>query len=167
MLTALAPVLQADTRLLILGSFPGIASLQAQQYYAHPRNQFWPILGRLLDQPLPEQSYVQRIRCLREHRIGLWDIYAHCIRPGSLDSAIREAVPNDLASLPRRAPGLRLVIHNGAESARRMGEIDALGIPALRLPSTSPANARLGLEAKLVLWREALARAGVLPPPSA
>jgi hypoxanthine-DNA glycosylase len=162
-LTALSPILRRDTRVLVLGSFPGVASLQAQQYYAHPRNGFWPIMGMLLRQPLPEMAYGERTRCLLDHGIGLWDVYASCVRPGSLDSAIRDAVPNDLASLPARAPALRLVIHNGAESARRMHEIEALGLPAVRLPSTSPANARLGLEAKLVLWREALERAGVLP----
>lgn len=162
-LTALPPILRGDTRVLILGSFPGVASLQAQQYYAHPRNRFWPIMGMLLGQPLPEMAYGERTRCLLEHGIGLWDVYASCVRPGSLDSAIRDAVPNDLASLPARAPALRLVIHNGGESARRMREVEALGLPAVRLPSTSPANARLGLEAKLLLWREALDRAGVLP----
>ena len=162
-LTALPPILSRDTRVLILGSFPGVASLQAQQYYAHPRNRFWPIMGRLLGQPLPEMAYGDRTRCLLDHGIGLWDVYATCIRPGSLDSAIRDAVLNDLASLPARAPALRLVIHNGAESARRMREVEALGLPAVRLPSTSPANARLGLDAKLVLWREALDRAGVFP----
>jgi hypoxanthine-DNA glycosylase len=162
-LTALPPILRRDTRVLILGSFPGIASLQAQQYYAHPRNRFWPIMGMLLGQPLPEMAYGERTRCLLDHGIGLWDVYARCVRPGSLDSAIRDAVLNDLASLPARTPDLRLVIHNGAESARRMREVEALGLPAVRLPSTSPANARLGLEAKLLLWREALDRAGVLP----
>ncbi len=162
-LSALPPVVRADTRLLILGSFPGTASLRAQQYYAHPRNQFWPILGALLAQPLTELAYPERIRCLLDHAVGLWDVYASCHREGSLDTAIRDPVPNDLEGLLVRAPALRLVVHNGAESARRMREIEALGLPALRLPSTSPANARLGLEAKLALWGEALGRAGVLP----
>jgi hypoxanthine-DNA glycosylase len=82
-LTALPPVLREDTRLLILGSFPGAASLAARQYYAHPRNQFWPILGRMLGNPLPEQPYEDRIRCLLNHRIGLWDVYASCFREGA------------------------------------------------------------------------------------
>ena len=162
-LYSLAPVSRSDMRLLILGSFPGAASLRAQQYYAHPRNQFWPILGALLGLPLPELPYPERIHSLLSHRIGLWDVYASCRRDGSLDTAIRDAVPNDLGSLLVQAPELRLVIHNGAESARRMREIEALGLPALRFPSTSPANARFDLEAKLALWREALDRAGVLP----
>ena len=162
-LSSLPPVVRADSRLLILGSFPGGASLRAQQYYAHPRNQFWPILGALLGLPLPERPYPERIGSLLDHHIGLWDVYASCRREGSLDTAIRDASPNDLASLLAGTPRLRLVVHNGTESARRMGEIEALGIPALRLPSTSPANARLGLEAKLAVWRDALERAGVLP----
>jgi hypoxanthine-DNA glycosylase len=166
LLESLPPVLHGNTRLLILGSFPGVASLRARQYYAHPRNQFWAIMGRLLGQALPEAPYPERIACLRQHRIGLWDIYASCVRPGSLDASIRDATPNDLERLQDVAPSLRLVVHNGAESARRMAEIEALGIPALRLPSTSPANARIDLETKLARWREALAEAGVLPNPS-
>jgi len=162
-LSSLPPVVRADTRLLILGSFPGAASLRAQQYYAHPRNQFWPILGALLGLPLPERPYPERIGSLLDHRIGLWDVYASCHREGSLDTAIRDAALNDLSSLLAGTPRLRLVVHNGAESARRIREIEALGVPAVRLPSTSPANARLGLEAKLAVWREALDRAGVLP----
>ncbi|AGA35194.1 G:T/U mismatch-specific uracil/thymine DNA-glycosylase [Thioalkalivibrio nitratireducens DSM 14787] len=163
MLTSLPPVLRADTRLLILGSFPGVASLQAGQYYAHPRNQFWPILGDLLGEPLHDRDYSERIGYLLERRIGLWDVYATCVRPGSLDSSIRDAVPNDLGTLLRQAPRLRMIVHNGAESARRMREVKALGIAAWRLPSTSPANARLGYHAKRSLWREALDAAGVLP----
>ncbi len=166
LLESLPPVLHRDTRLLILGSFPGAASLRARQYYAHPRNQFWPIMGRLLEHPFAEIPYAARIERLRQHRIGLWDIYASCVRRGSLDTSIRDATPNDLERLPDLAPSLRLVAHNGAESARRMKEILALGIPALRLPSTSPANARIDLETKLARWREALAEAGVLPNPS-
>lgn len=163
-LTALQPVLRADTRLLVLGSFPGVASLRAQQYYAHPRNQFWPLVGDLLGEPLTEYPYPQRLLRLLEHRIGLWDVYASCVRSGSLDAAIRDAVPNDLTRLPRDAPALRMVIHNGAESARRMREVQALGIEARRLPSTSPANARLGFEAKRAIWRAVFAEAGILPP---
>jgi hypoxanthine-DNA glycosylase len=161
-LSSLPPVVQSDTRLLILGSFPGAESLRAQQYYAHPRNQFWPIVGALLGLPLPALPYSERVTALLDHRIGLWDVYASCLREGSLDTSIRDAVPNDLAGLLVRTPVVRLVVHNGAESARRMREVEALGLPAVRLPSTSPANARLRFDAKLALWREALTRAGVL-----
>ncbi|WP_019623973.1 DNA-deoxyinosine glycosylase [Thioalkalivibrio thiocyanoxidans] len=164
-LQAFPPVLDTRTRAVVLGSFPGVASLQAQAYYANPRNQFWPIMAAILGEPFPDLEYPERIRRLLAHRIGLWDVYGACQREGSLDSAIRAASPNDLAQLTREAPGLRLVLHNGAESARRLHETQALGVKALRLPSTSPANARWSFEAKLEAWAEALASAGIPEKP--
>lgn len=160
-LESFPPLLRGDTRLVVLGSFPGIASLQAHAYYAHPRNQFWPIVGQILGEPFPELDHPERIQRLLGHGVGLWDVYGACSREGSLDSAIRDPVPNDLARLTREAPDLRVIIHNGAESARRLRETRALGVEALRMPSTSPANARLSLSDKLGPWREAFARAGL------
>lgn len=160
-LEAFPPLLRADTQLVVLGSFPGTASLHARAYYAHPRNQFWAIVGRILDEPLPQLEYAERVRRLLEHRVGLWDIYGACSREGSLDSAIRDPVPNDLSRLSREAPNLRMVVHNGGESARRIRETRALGVDAVQLPSTSPAHARMSLEQKLALWAEAFTRAGV------
>ena len=155
MLVGLPPVISRRTRLVLLGSFPGAASLAAGQYYAHPRNQFWPIVGTLLGEDLPALPYRQRLVRLRARGLGLWDIYAECRREGSLDSAIEHAVLNDLASLRMRAPGLRAVAHNGGESARAMRITAALGVPVLRLPSTSPANASWSFERKLAAWRAA------------
>jgi len=154
-LLGLPPVISRRTRLVLLGSFPGAASLAAGQYYAHPRNQFWPIVGTLLGEDLPALPYRQRLARLRARGLGLWDIYAECRREGSLDSAIEHAVLNDLASLRLRAPGLRAVAHNGGESARAMRITAALGVPVLRLPSTSPANASWSFERKLAAWRAA------------
>ena len=155
LLQGLAPVIDRATRLVVLGSFPGAASLQARQYYAHPRNQFWPILSALFGEDLLALSYARRLRSMRAHGLGLWDVYAACRREGSLDSAIEDAVPNDLASLRRRAPRLQAVAHNGGESARSMRVTSALGMTALRLPSTSPANASWSFERKLAAWRAA------------
>lgn len=163
-LEAFAPVLRADTLAVVLGSFPGVASLEAQKYYAHPRNQFWPIMATILGEPFPDLEYPERIQRLLQHRVGLWDVYARCRRQGSLDTAIRAAIPNDLSRLTREAPGLRLILHNGAESARRQCETRALGVEALRLPSTSPANARMDLQTKCSHWAAALARAGIPTP---
>ena len=156
MLVGMPPVIGRQTRLVVLGSFPGAASLAAGQYYAHPRNQFWPIVGELLGEDLPALPYRQRLARLRQRGLGLWDVYARCRREGSLDSAIEDAVLNDLASLRLRAPGLRAVAHNGGESARATRITAALGLPVLRLPSTSPANASWSFERKLAAWREAL-----------
>ncbi|WP_018139444.1 MULTISPECIES: DNA-deoxyinosine glycosylase [unclassified Thioalkalivibrio] len=160
-LQAFPPVLDTRTRAVVLGSFPGVASLQAQAYYANPRNQFWPIMAAILGEPFPDLEYPERIQRLLTHRIGLWDVYGTCRREGSLDSAIRAAAPNDLTRLTREAPELRLALHNGAESARRLHETRALGVEALRLPSTSPANARWSFEAKLEVWAKALTSVGI------
>jgi hypoxanthine-DNA glycosylase len=160
-LVGLPPVIARGTRLVVLGSFPGMASLQAGQYYAHPRNHFWPIVGALLGEDLVALPYARRLAVLRERGLGLWDVYAACRREGSLDSAIEAAEPNDLASLKRRAPGLRGVAHNGGESARAMRITQALGVPVWRLPSTSPANASWSLERKHAAWAAVFREAGL------
>ena len=161
MLQGLPPVIARHTRLVLLGSFPGAASLAAGQYYAHPRNQFWPLMSALLQEELSALTYAQRLQVLRRRGLGLWDVYAECRREGSLDSAIRDARLNDLAGLRRRAPGLRAVAHNGSESARAMRITATLGVPVLRLPSTSPANASWSFERKLAAWREVFAACGI------
>lgn len=151
-LLGLAPVLSPRSRLIVLGSFPGEASLAAGQYYAHPRNQFWTILGAIWGIDLKAMAYPQRLAELRRRGLALWDVYASCRREGSLDSAIEAAVPNDLASLRERCPRLEAVAHNGGESARFMRVTRTLGLPVHRLPSTSPANASWSFERKRAAW---------------
>jgi hypoxanthine-DNA glycosylase len=160
-LQGLRPVIARHTRLVVLGSFPGAASLAAGQYYAHPRNHFWPILGAIWGIDLRALPYRERLAEMRARGLGVWDVYACCRREGSLDSAIEDAVPNDLASLRRRAPQLQAVAHNGGESARSMAVTRALGLAVLRLPSTSPANASWSFERKLAAWRAAFVEHGI------
>ena len=160
-LHGLPPVIARGTRLIVLGSFPGVASLAARQYYAHPRNQFWPLLSALWGIDLAALPYAQRLTVLHKRGLGLWDVYASCLREGSLDTAIKDAQPNDLASLRRRAPELQAIAHNGGESARFMRATAALGVPVVRLPSTSPANASWSFERKLEAWRAAFDTCGV------
>ena len=138
-LQGLPPVIGRNARLLILGSFPGVASLRAQQYYGHPRNQFWPLLSAIWGVDLVAAPYHARLAELRRRGLGLWDVYASCLREG----------------------GLQLVAHNGGESARAMRHIRALGLPVRRLPSCSPANASWSFERKLLAWREAFQAAGL------
>jgi hypoxanthine-DNA glycosylase len=161
-LEGLGPVLSAQTRLVVLGSFPGVASLQAGEYYAHPRNQFWPLLSALWGLDLRALPYARRLEELRGRGLGLWDVYAACRRAGSLDSAIRDARLNDLAALRAQAPGLCAVAHNGGESARAMRVTAALGVPLHRLPSSSPANASCSFERKLEAWGEVFRQARVV-----
>ena len=160
-LQGLPPVLGPHTRLIVLGSFPGQASLKAQQYYAHPRNQFWPLLAALWGVDLQALSYEQRLALLLERGLGLWDVYASCLREGSLDSAIEAPEFNDWAELRRLAPDLRAVAHNGGESARAMRHTLALGCQVHRLPSTSRANASWSFERKLAAWREVFIQHGI------
>lgn len=156
-LTGFAPVIAPHTRLMVLGSFPGVASLVQQQYYGHPRNQFWPILSALWGVELRSLPYAQRLDVVRARGLGIWDVYAHCRREGSLDSAIEAVEVNDFSGLRAQAPGLMAVAHNGAESARVMKHLQALGFAVHRLPSTSPANAGWSFERKLAAWREVFA----------
>lgn len=161
LLQGLPPVADANARLLILGSFPGVASLQAQQYYGLPRNHFWPILSALWSTDLMPMPYAQRLREAQRRGLALWDVYARCAREGSLDSAIARAEPNELAALVARLPRLAAIAHNGGESARAMRVTGALGVPVHRLPSTSPANATWSFERKLAAWREVFCQAGI------
>ncbi|MEN9543954.1 MAG: hypothetical protein RLZZ598_787 [Pseudomonadota bacterium] len=160
-LDGLPPVLDRATRLIVLGSFPGVASLTACQYYAHPRNHFWPIVGALIGVDLVARPYPERLAVIRGHGLGLWDIYARCRREGSLDVAIRDAGPNDLAGLRQQAPFLQAVAHNGGESARAARITAGLGLAVHRLPSTSPANASWSFERKLAAWRNAFEASGI------
>ncbi|GAP35206.1 DNA-deoxyinosine glycosylase [Piscinibacter sakaiensis] len=149
------------TRLLVLGSFPGEASLAAGQYYAHPRNQFWPLLSALWGVDLRALPYPARLDQLCARGLGLWDVYARCRRAGSLDAAITDAELNDLAGLRRLAPGLEAVAHNGGESARHRGLAEGLGLAVWRLPSTSPANASWSFERKRAAWQAVFDAHGV------
>lgn len=160
-LQGLAPVAPRNARLLVLGSFPGVASLVAQEYYAHPRNHFWPILSTLWGIDLVSRTYSQRIAEARRRGLAIWDVYAACRREGSLDAAIEAALPNDLAGLVRRLPQLQAIAHNGGESARAMRLTRTLGLPVHRLPSTSPANASWSFERKLQAWRSVFETAGL------
>jgi len=148
-----APVLDSGVRVLVLGSFPSSASLAARQYYGHPRNQFWRILGDILGEPLASLPYADRLERVLAHRVGIWDVYGSCRRSGSLDSQIHAPRSNDLAQLPRRAPGLRAVAFNGQAAGRFQAQIAELGYACAVLPSTSPAHAARRFDQKLALWR--------------
>lgn len=165
LLQGLAPLVDARCRLLVLGSFPGERSLALQQYYAHPQNQFWPIFMTIFGvspHGMDLSSYQNRSEWLLSRGVGLWDVYACCERQGSLDSAIRRAVPNDLSQLARYCPELRLVAHNGAQSYRHARASAVLGVPVVRLPSSSPAYAGMRFEDKCAAWTQAARRAGLL-----
>jgi double-stranded uracil-DNA glycosylase len=148
-----APVVDAATRLLILGSLPGDASLKAAQYYAHPRNGFWPLIGGVLDEPLPGLPYEARLERLRARGVGLWDVIASAERSGSLDAAIKSPEAADLRGLIGSLPDLRAVAFNGGLAAKMGRRIlaDLEGVDLIDLPSSSPAHA-ISLSAKAETW---------------
>ncbi|MBU1346580.1 MAG: DNA-deoxyinosine glycosylase [Alphaproteobacteria bacterium] len=142
---AFAPVVDANTRLLILGSLPGDASLKAAQYYAHPRNGFWRLVGGVIERDLIVLPYDKRLEALRAAGVGLWDVIAGAERAGSLDGAIRNAEAADLTGLVATLPALRAVAFNGALAARTGRTIltpTLAGATFVDLPSSSPAHAR-------------------------
>ncbi|PTU64973.1 DNA-deoxyinosine glycosylase [Chromobacterium sp. Panama] len=147
------PVARSDARVLVLGSLPGDASLQAGQYYAHPRNQFWPLLQAITGRPLVELAYAERLDALQQAGVALWDVIASARRRGSLDADIRDQQANDLRELAQSLPRLRAVAFNGATAARAAGQLDGLGLDILALPSSSPAHT-LAFDRKLEVWRQ-------------
>jgi hypoxanthine-DNA glycosylase len=158
------PIANARARVLVLGSMPSEASLAAGQYYAFRHNQFWRIAGEICGFA-PDAPYAARKAGLKRKRIALWDVLESCVRPGSLDSSIREdsILVNDFAGFLARHPHIRRVCFNGrkAESAWRRHVAPtlpkSLDIEYRLLPSTSPAHAGMSYRSKLRAWRSAIA----------
>lgn len=158
------PIAHSSARVLVLGSMPSAASLQAGQYYAHPRNQFWPIVGAICGFD-PRAPYARRVAALCAAGVAVWDVVASCIRAGSLDSGIDEdsIVVNPFAAFLAAHLRIKRVCFNGrkAEAAWRRYVLPGLvmnrELGYILLPSTSPAHAALSYRRKLTSWRRALA----------
>jgi TDG/mug DNA glycosylase family protein len=150
---AFAPVADGATRLLVLGSLPGDASLKAAQYYAHPQNGFWRLIGGVIGRDLAALPYVERLEALKAAGVGLWDVIASAERPGSLDAAIRSPEAADLRGLVAGLPNLRAVAFNGATAAKGGRRVLAgiEGLTLIDLPSSSPAHTR-PLSEKAEAW---------------
>jgi len=147
---------------LILGSMPGVASLTADQYYAHPQNSFWKIMQEILGIPATA-DYNERIEALKRSNIALWDVLESCIRPGSLDAAIDmdSAKANDIKTFLQRHAGINVICFNGGSAEkifkkRVLSTLDGFSVKYIRLPSTSPAYASMPFENKVMAWRAAI-----------
>ena len=154
-----APIAAPDAEILILGSMPGVASLEAKQYYAHPRNAFWGIMGELFGAGI-ELPYAERQDILKSRRIAVWDVLQFCQREGSLDSNIKDEVPNDFARFFHTHPHVRRIGLNGGKAAMSFDKYARSALPSgavvVTLPSTSPAHAAKRFEQKCAEWRGAL-----------
>lgn len=149
--SSFSPVFSPDAGILILGSLPGDASLGKNEYYGHPRNAFWRIVAECFHFD-PAEDYEIRLEILRRNRVAVWDVVSSGVRPGSLDSDIRAVIPNDIPRLVASLPELRLICCNGGTAysllKRFFPELWKSSLEIVRLPSTSPAAARLPYEEK-------------------
>lgn len=157
------PIASVDAQLLILGSMPGVKSLDEQQYYAHPRNAFWPIMARLFEFDL-NLDYSTRCQKLQQHKVSLWDSLKSCRRQGSLDQAIQtdSIIANDFSSFLKQHRQIKHIFFNGAKAEQVfkryvMPTLDhEQALTFTKLPSTSPAHAAQSLDEKYLAWQKAL-----------
>lgn len=156
MIYSFPPAVRKDTRVLVIGSMPGEASLKAQEYYAYKHNQFWRIAFDVFAAGRAPRDYADKINTLLENHIGLWDALAACERTGSLDGNITSPSPNDFPSLLVAFPTIHTLLFNGQAARthfkRAFGDLEKT---CLTLPSTSPAHASKSYEEKLAQWKEA------------
>ena len=147
------PIIHNHSKILILGSMPGVKALTQNEYYAHKQNQFWRIISALTENDLPT-DYSQKLALLSQHGIALWDVLHSCEREGSLDSNILEEVPNDFETIFKTYTNLKCVAFNGGkafQSYKRSGLLMPEGLTFIPLPSTSPAHTA-SFEVKLQQW---------------
>ena len=154
----LPPVVDTQTKVLIVGSMPGVQSLEKQQYYGNPRNHFWGIIGELTGESVPKQ-YKERLALLKKHSIGLWDVIRQCERVGSLDSNIKNEIPNDFVALFEQYPQIEAIFFNGTKAydvfKKKLGFELLTGRHYYKMPSTSPVPGRniKTFEEKVEVWR--------------
>ena len=152
-ISSFPPIIKKDSKILILGSIPGVKSLEMQQYYAHPQNKFWKIICEIFNEEFTT-NYQQRIEILEKHHIALWDVIDTCERKGSLDSEIRNEEANKIEELLQNFPNIKAIFCNGQKSYKNLQKIlgKKFRMPIIVLPSTSPAYAGLSYFDKLKLW---------------
>lgn len=150
------PSIDDSSQILILGSMPGVKSLEEQQYYAHPQNRFWKVMGAICNEPnLHQLDYQQKLKILLRNNIALWDTIKSCKRDGSLDSDIQNETPNDIYGLLKKFPKLKTICLNGNKSYSTFKKYfpDLLEkYSCHKMPSTSPANAKYSLDALIKDW---------------
>ena len=150
------PSIDNNSKILILGSMPGIKSLEEQQYYAHPQNRFWKVMGVVCNEPkLHEFAYDLKLKTLLNSNIALWDTIKSCKREGSLDSDIQNETPNDIKGLLKNYPNIKTICLNGNKSYSAFKKYFPELLDkyfCLKMPSTSPANARFSLDKLIEEW---------------
>lgn len=154
------PSINDFSQILILGSMPGVKSLEQQQYYAHPQNRFWKVMAILCNTPeLPSMDYPAKLEILLKNKIALWDTIKYCERDGSLDSKIEKEIPNNISSLVKKYPNIKTICLNGNKSYSMFKKHFPQILQShncINLPSTSPANARYQMDDLINEWKRIL-----------
>lgn len=147
------PFIDRRSRVLVLGSMPGPMALRKQEFYGFTGNHFWTIMPAILGEPKTD-IYAEKLAMLRRNHVALWDVLESCIRPGALDSSIKDIVPNKIPQLVRRYPNIEAIFINGQFAYKTFLKMfgDSVGRPVAVLPSTSPANAAMPIEEKIRHW---------------
>lgn len=159
MLKSFAPEINKNTRIMVIGTMPGKESLRQQQYYAYERNAFWKIISKLFNNGEAFSDYKQKINCLLDNGIGLWDSLQYCERETSLDSDIKNEQPNDFETLLKENPQVVFLAFNGQKAFKFFKQYHAKLLKNIQyeiLPSTSPANASIPFQTKLEKWKSVL-----------
>lgn len=152
-ISSFPPIVDKSSKILILGSVPGVKSLQMQQYYAHPQNNFWKLMFHLVDTEF-SSDYHTRLQLLKKHRIALWDVIESCERKGSKDTDIKSEIDNDIQELINSHPNIKIIFCNGQKSYKNLLKLVGKNfiIPIVVLPSTSPLHT-IKFEEKLEQWK--------------
>ena len=154
-ISSFPPIIDKESKILILGSIPGVKSLEMQQYYAHPQNKFWKIICEIFNEEFTT-DYTERIKILEKYHVALWDVIDTCERKGSLDSEILNEEANKIGELLHNYPNIKAIFCNGQKSYKNLQKIllKEFHLPIIALPSTSPAHASLKYEEKLLSWQK-------------
>ena len=152
-ISSFPPIISNDAKIFILGSVPGVKSLEMQEYYAHPQNKFWKIIFELFNENFSE-DYVEKIKILKKNKIAVWDVIDSCERVGSLDTKIKNEESNDILQLLKKYPNIKTIFCNGGKSYKNLQKIVGKNfeIPIYLLPSTSPLHT-ISFEKKLESWK--------------
>lgn len=159
MIQCFPPLIDKSSQILIIGTMPSVKSLAAEEYYAHPRNAFWKIVSTLFNNGYNFSDFMEKKTCILNNHLALWDNLKFCERNGSLDSDIKNMIPNDFETLLKNYPHICRLIFNGQKSFQIFKKFHPELLETYQyfiLPSTSPANASLSFEKKLALWQNAL-----------
>lgn len=150
-----------NTKVLVMGTFPGEIALSKNEYYGNPRNGFWKTMSSICNTDIANSNYQTKLKVLLDNKIGLWDIIDSCNRDGSLDTSIKDKSHNDFSLIRQSGPNIEYIFFNGHNAASKKKDLEKFGYKTLVLPSLSPTNARIALSDKTIIWKDAFSKVNI------